>query len=172
MKREISFQVRNALLCEDVRQEKTEKFFLIGVFSGDIIISKVPARVAIALYMEGALERAGTTNIQIRFSGPGEGEGIVGAEFATSTDGERVVIPIPRLELLFEEAGTFRVDISDDDHTWVTVIEKKVVVTDRVLTPFAAETPQPSEQSPPDVPASSSQPEPSPKGSPKKRRRF
>lgn len=165
------FRVGNALLCEDVRQEKTEKFILVGVFSGDILIGKVPSRVAIALYMDGVLERAGATEVQIRFSGPGEGEGIVGAEFVTSSDGERVVIPVPRVELLFEAAGTFRVEVSDDDQTWTTVIEKKVVLTDRVLTAFATEAPQPSEQSPHDAPETSSLPETSPGGSPKKRRR-
>lgn len=40
-----------AVLCEDVREEKTRKVSLIGVFGGDVVVPQFPAQIRIAFYI-------------------------------------------------------------------------------------------------------------------------
>lgn len=43
---------RNTSLCEDIRDEIGNKKSLMGVFSGDILVSEFPARLRVAFYIE------------------------------------------------------------------------------------------------------------------------
>lgn len=43
---------RNAILCEDIRDEVGNKKTLVGVFSGDIVVGEFPANIRVAVYFE------------------------------------------------------------------------------------------------------------------------
>lgn len=43
---------RNVSMCEDVREEVGNKKSLMGVFSGDVVVQELPARLKIAFYAE------------------------------------------------------------------------------------------------------------------------
>lgn len=43
---------RNTSICEDVRDEVGNKKSLMGVFSGDLIVTEFPARLRVAFYAE------------------------------------------------------------------------------------------------------------------------
>ena len=45
-------EFRNVILCEDIREEVGNKKSLMGVFSGDIIVSEMPASLQICIYLE------------------------------------------------------------------------------------------------------------------------
>src|SRR4051812_32332837 len=80
-----NLRIRNAVLCEDVRQEKSNKFILIGVFPGDILVEDVPASVPLDVYIDAiALEPIGS--IFLKLSGPGEGSAIIGINYHASLE--------------------------------------------------------------------------------------
>ena len=146
--------IGNAVLCEDIRQERSNKFILIGVFSSDMLIEKLPCSVPLAFFLEAVVRKRGQTSLAIKLSGPGEGEFVLRAVLTTTRDNENVSMPLPRAEVLLECEGTFRLAVSEDEANWTTVIEKKVTQQDGLWTLHPIALRQPSEQSQPAVPAS------------------
>src|SRR5688500_4908101 len=57
---------RNAILCEDVREELRNKKSLMGVFAGDVLVDKFPAQIRFALYVEYIPLRGRTVTVLIR----------------------------------------------------------------------------------------------------------
>jgi hypothetical protein len=47
------FEVDAALICDDIRREDNGKAILIGVYAGDIVLSRLPATIPIALWLQG-----------------------------------------------------------------------------------------------------------------------
>ena len=43
-------QTENFIVCDDVRQENTGKYILIGVYLDDIILSQLPARPVLRIW--------------------------------------------------------------------------------------------------------------------------
>jgi hypothetical protein len=58
---------RNVSLCEDVREEVGNKKSLMGVFSGDVVVSQFPAQIRVAFYLE-YLPRKGFGDREIQFA--------------------------------------------------------------------------------------------------------
>ena len=164
--------IRNCILCEDIRQEKSEKFILAGVFSGDIYVEKMPANIPLAFFLLGNVRKPGETKLWLKLSGPGKGSAVIEASITSTVENEEATMVLPRMEILMESEGVFKLEASSNNKTWTTLSEKKVNQKTGLwsLNPTVVE--QPSEQSQPDAPDSSSPPEPFPQGSPKRRRRI
>lgn len=163
---------RNCILCEDIRQEKSEKFILSGVFPGDILVDKIPAKISIAFYLDTTVTQPGETNLLLRMSGPGEGSVVISANVSSTVENEVGTMALPRMEVSMQSEGVFRLEASaDQEGTWTTLIEKNVIRKGGLwsLNPILSEPP--SEQPQIDAQETSSPPEPSPPNSPKKRRR-
>ena len=154
-----NFQFGSAVLCEDIRQEKSEKLIFVGVFSGEIFVEKLPAEIAIALYTPGIALAPGTSDVHLRFSGPGEGKAILTIRFATDVERAPLNLIVPRLSVQMECEGIFRIDVSADKRHWKSLVKRTVGVKAGLwsIVPSIAPLP-PSEQSPPAAPDSSSQP--------------
>jgi hypothetical protein len=148
---DLNLKVRNVVLCEDVRQEKSNKYILIGVFAGDINVSELPARLPLSLYFDGYVTAAGQGNIAIRVSGPGDGSAVINAKYASSDAGP-VALSTPRMDVNMECEGIFKVEFSEDNTNWKTMVEKKVRVESDLWTLAPILKPQPPAQSPTDAP--------------------
>lgn len=144
-----NLDLASAILCEDIRQEKSEKFFLIGVFSGDIFVANIPAELPLALYMPAVARTPGKSEIQLRYSGPGKGKAIIIAEIASTAENEFVTIALPRLSVHLECEGTFKIDVSADGKRWKPIVRKKISLKEGLwrLAPSIALQP-PGERSP------------------------
>lgn len=166
-----SLSISTAIFCDDIRFEKSNKFILVGVTTGDLIVPRVPARVSVAVYLEAISRRSGEIKFFIQYAGPGEGAGIINAQFNSGASDERIALPVLRSDVLMECEGAFRIAISEDGDNWVTLFEKQIQVGDVSDAGISIEQPPPPEQSPSDAPQTSAQPEPSRQGSRGKRRR-
>jgi hypothetical protein len=142
----------NAILCDDIRREEgNNKYILIGIYSGDIILSNMPAEFQLAFYIE-IFAPAGHYDLQIRLSGPQKGaEAILPTSFDHAGGDQVGTLASPRIGLTMTEEGTFKIDARVGEGRWKNIIVKKVIVTPNA-------SPQLSEQSPPDALDSSSQP--------------
>lgn len=136
------FEIVKSLLCEDVREEINNKHTLIGVYIGDVLISRIPGNMSIALFVELDVKKEGKQSIQLRLSGPGDHEAVLNADLNFIGVGSST-LKTPRIELLVDKEGIFRIDLSEDGETWINLIEKSVT-----LNPAPSASPQPSEQSP------------------------
>lgn len=58
------YTVVSAVLCDEVRIENNGKYLLIGVYSGGIVLDRLPLTFGVSAYIEAALP-AGTTKIEI-----------------------------------------------------------------------------------------------------------
>lgn len=165
------FEPGNAILCEDVRQEKSNKYILIGVYAGDILTESLPADLPLCIYIDGRIRTGGQHTLFLRLSGPGEGSGVIGVTLS-SEEGGTVAVATPRIDVHMEHFGTFRVEVSDDRETWVTLIEKQVSQESNLWTLSPIGKPPPSEQSRPDALGSSKPraPKPPSPGKPKRKR--
>ena len=151
----LPFEIARAIACEDIREEKSGKHTLVGVYSGDsILISAIPGNMAIAFFMEVRVKKTGAFNISIKLTGPGKHEAILKATLNLAQAEGVAIIASPRIDLLVDSEGTFLMDISTDEKDWVNVITRNIS-----LNPSIA--PQPPSGPPPTAsPDSSSQPEP------------
>ena len=163
---------KNAILCEEVRQEKNNKFILLGVFSGDILVEEIPANLGLSFYLEAIIAKPGPTNLWLKMSGPSEeDEALIEARMEAASAGTAATIALPRMDVLMRGEGVFRLSASQDEKDWVTLIEKKVSQRDGLWSLSPIERLPLFEQSPSDDQETSSQPEPSRRGSRAKRPR-
>lgn len=131
--------ILNAILCDDIRQEfGNNKLILIGVYSGDVVLSQIPAEILMAFYVE-LQAPVGRHEIEIRLSGPQKGEGIFNATFESEGSGIGTLAS-PRIGINMAEEGTFRIDFRKGEGRWVNIISKKIILSPNAL-------PRPSAQS-------------------------
>jgi len=126
MKTKRPFDVQLCIMCEDVREEKHNKYSLIGVYSGDILISELPGDMSVAFFLEVLINEVGTQDLQLRLSGPGNGTATIKARIELTEKGALSVLKTPRIQMIAEKAGTFRFDITSDGETWENLITKQI----------------------------------------------
>ena len=145
------FDVKLCVLCEDIRDELHNKHSLIGVYSGDILVSEIPASISLAFYLEIEPKRVGDFDLQFRLSGPAaDASAVLNARVGITNASGVSILRTPRIELGITEAGTFRFDMSLDRESWTNLVTKTIS-----LMSGSTVSPQPSEQSPSAAPASS-----------------
>lgn len=97
-------QFRNAILCEDVREEIRNKKSLMGVFTGDVVVSEFPARIRMAIYLEYApIKGEGQHIIEIVLMR--DEDEIARATASVDDDSKPRSIILPQGILLLEQGG-------------------------------------------------------------------
>ena len=123
-----NFEVENAILCEDIRQEVNNKKTLVGVYAGDILISSLPAPIDLAFYLDGKAFDRELFRIEVRLSGPGKSKAIAMLELGATGESLGIAMITPRMQVLFEREGMFKIAIRDPDQSWKTIISKRVIL--------------------------------------------
>ena len=141
-------KIGNRILCDDIRQEQNNnKHILIGVYSGNIVASQIPAEIQLAFYIE-IEAAAGHYDMAIRLSGPQKGEGVVIPAPFDHLGKDVATLASPRFSINMTAEGIFKIDLRVGAGRWKNIISKAVSVNPSALQ-------QPSEKSPPDAPESS-----------------
>jgi hypothetical protein len=165
-----AISIRSRILCQDIRQEKTNKLILIGVYPSEIIFSTFPANAFIAFYIEADVLKDVSATLQARVRVNDEVQVEMGIDLPLEA-GKTLVIPSPPLHLKFEAPGAVSIDFSDDGEEWVTLLERSTLLGP-VETLISNEIGQLSGQSPSDAQGSDSPPEPSPRRGGKRKARL
>ena len=124
----------NRILCEDIRQEKSNKYILIGVYAGDILVNAIPANISLSFYLEFIGAKIGNNYLSLKISGPGEGQVIINLNYETEKNDTPITVVTPRMEVLLDCEGMIRVEISSDGEDWTSLIEKSVSQKDDLWT--------------------------------------
>ncbi len=127
-------QIKTFLVAEDVRQEKSNKYIVIGIFSGMIKVKDMPARIPLAFFMEFYPVPLGQINIWLRLTLP-QGDQVEMNVLANVKDNSRaMVIPSPRFEVHIEQEGDLKIDVRFDDGEYFAV-DNVQISHDPELTP-------------------------------------
>lgn len=59
---------KNCLICESLIQDTYNRYTLVGVFTNDVIVSELPARIRLALYGEFSPTSTGEHRIELAFA--------------------------------------------------------------------------------------------------------
>jgi hypothetical protein len=141
---------RNVIVCEDVREEVGGKHSLMGVFSGDIIVSSFPATIQIAGFFQyiPPANESGDVDLQVTLI-QGENVLVRGKMRGQYNEGQLITFLLPRAFATFEKEGPFRIRIKVGDEEQ-DILTKKVsqglVTTAPIASPPPASQSQPGSQ--------------------------
>jgi len=124
-------KVRNAIFCEDIREEKSNKHILIGVFGGDINVSELPALVRLAIYTEIELKGDVPSKVFLKISGPGEGFAMMQAEPRINDEADSlqtIVISTPSFAINADSEGIIKVEVGFQEDSLQQIISKKIIL--------------------------------------------
>jgi hypothetical protein len=120
--------LRNIILCDDVRNETGNKLSLMGVIAGDIIVGEIPATISFALYMQyfANPDESGKVSIQLRlFQGDTE---IVKGRFEGDISEDKMLnFVLPRALVTFEKETTFRIHANINDGEEREILSRKII---------------------------------------------
>ncbi|WP_148649253.1 hypothetical protein [Novosphingobium barchaimii] len=124
-----NFNLHDAVLCEDVRQEITGKFLIIGAYSGNIMVSSFPANIAVNFYLPFEPLVSGEVLFSIRYSIENGATAILEGGVEVNAVGETSALFGPRVELPVGQEGALTIDFSEDGgKTWVAVVKKSIML--------------------------------------------
>lgn len=128
-------KIDRVLICDDFRREENGKAILIGVYSGDIVLNKVPTKMSVCLWFFGEMTGEHLSfDIEIEFKGENEESNkkykqsineINTKSVKEKTDVNIILLRVP-LELNSEGALNIKVKPKENS-TWKTISKKKVI---------------------------------------------
>lgn len=117
---------RNAVLCDDIRQEKNNKYILIGVFSGDVVVPQFPATLALSLYAEYFSDTPGQQNATLIYALSGEKKIEAHAKISIRSPGT-ATLALPPVPIEFPEPGELTISVQLTDSEPFELLRKQVI---------------------------------------------
>lgn len=123
--------IHAALVCDEIRKEATGKYFLIGVYTGDILAQKFPLQLKLGSCLFGKRSGEGEVETEVRFvvrtqkKKPSTITGKISIRFDKSSEDD-VCLPLPPITLKFESPGTLTVQTRHAGGSWKKVLAKRV----------------------------------------------
>lgn len=115
----------NIIACEDVRDEVGNKKSLMGVFSGDILVSEFPATIHMAFYLDYIQkETSPGDNVQLELKA--NNERMVRVEVQLNTGQPINSIILPRAVVVFEKECVLTMQASISGGKQVEIMRKKI----------------------------------------------
>jgi hypothetical protein len=121
-----AYFIRNAILCDFVRQEITNKYIIIGTYTDQIMVAEFPALPMFSLYLEMYIEKTGTHKIYFRIMIDKNisAKGLL--ELEQNREGFAVLI-IPPINIAVNSESVLRYQFSIDDITWSDILDREIV---------------------------------------------
>lgn len=120
-------RVAATVLCDDIRVEKNDKFFLIGVYSGSIIVPGFPTEIQVCWWIQILPLEIGRFELDLQVI-KDDGSTLVRALFAFElSQKEWSAIPIPKTPLHLHGPGNLKLQMKlRADQEWTTINEFEV----------------------------------------------
>ena len=120
-RKQMNLTFDTALICEDVRAERSGKLGLLGVYGADIIVDRLPAALMLSFVLVADVKSVIRSEVDIRlrlddrilFEGKGRIE--------PRTSG-RNLLPIGKQLLRIEKAGILRLDVKQMGTDWQVLV--------------------------------------------------
>ncbi len=120
-------ELQNLIFCDDARKEVSGKEILIGIYSGDIVLPKLPDTMGLVLWTTMVVREPGDHKVEFRIDLPGGGNSIEIEGFiqAAAKDGI-AAMPTPKLPITLIDEGELVVSWRIDDQEWVELRRKPI----------------------------------------------
>lgn len=119
----VKIKYGNVVLCEYVGQGSQNKPILINVYSGDIVVSKLPADLSIGLFFELA---AGQSIKTIRLEMRLDARLAVAAEMVVVNSQGGSALVIPQFPLKVEKDSVFEIKAFSDGYAPTVLATKRI----------------------------------------------
>ena len=120
---------RNAIICDDIRDEIGNKKSLMGVMNGDIFVATFPATIPLAIYLDYQHDSS-TDKVIIDFRLMQDDVQIAQGNLQVPLkEGQPASFIIPRGYVSFDKPRIFRVLASIDGQPEEEILRKKIDVT-------------------------------------------
>ena len=126
---EASTKFRNAILCEDIREELGGKHSLMGIVSGDIIVPVIPATIQVAFFTQYFLSEDESHQLKIVFRLMQDDGLMAQATLEANVQAHHSVATmlLPKAHATFEKETTFKILASVNDGPEELILSKKLM---------------------------------------------
>lgn len=116
----------NVLLCEHVVEGSRNKHTLVNVYSGDVIVSSMPAAMLFGIYMEYSAHKSG--NIEISMDLRVGSKKLVTLKVGANDvqKGGSITFALPVFQVLVEEDTVLELIASTEGYQKTKVLSKKI----------------------------------------------
>lgn len=124
----------HAILCDDIRREDNNKVILIGIYSGDILVQKLPSNLVLAAWLIGTAYEEGEWPLEIRYKISAKdakprkvtASGNIGVkELKEATE---LAVPLAKVPLKIEMPGTLSLDYRISGGRWKKLLSKTIIL--------------------------------------------
>lgn len=131
--------IRNCILCDDIRTEDNQKRILIGVYADKIVVSRLPATLHLAQYIEIYTPSVGDYNVFVRLSRgriTAKNKPLVFSAGVHVSEPEGLTtLVLPTVMVNVDKETDVRSEISFDRKKWHKLFSKPLVVGDSIIRP-------------------------------------
>ncbi|MFN3623681.1 MAG: hypothetical protein ACK4TP_06410 [Hyphomicrobium sp.] len=106
----MSLHVKSVVLCDDIRQEKSGKFILIGAYLGTMLVSSLPARLKLSWWILATPAKKGKETIRVRLMSDGSGPIFTGELELSVGSLEEIAIVLPPIPVELKKEGAFMLE--------------------------------------------------------------
>lgn len=125
-KRKSAIRVANAILCDDIRQEISNKLILIGVYTHDILVPAFPTTINLALVAETWFDSVGEKKLSVRYLVDGSERGGMTATLRIMEPAEPFILTLPPIPVQIFQPGKLDVQATVDDGRPVPIISRQL----------------------------------------------
>ncbi len=139
-------KILSAIVCEDIRQEKNNKHFLIGVFGPDISVSAMPGSLVLCYFLQVMLDKERRIpHVEIEVSQEFQ-DGTTKLLAKGSVDLESrgsayMMIATPQFTIELEQPCEIRFRLREEGKRWKTALLNSVKVDPNLSGPMTVRTP-------------------------------
>ncbi len=135
----VPIELREGLICDEIRREDNGKALLVGVYPGDILMSKIPGKMRLAFWLQGRSNVAGKASIDFELSMVADDDGAASPRAITLSADMGGLSPNTPAVIVFQgvpveviESGTLvlRTRVSDpgEPEQWREILSKRVAL--------------------------------------------
>lgn len=126
-------RVTSAILCDQVRLENNNKFFIIGVYSGEIVVAAFPTVLQLSAYFEISGLPVGEHPFGLQLEGPAGEAVVIEGGLLVSADHPAAVYT-PPMPVPCPSTGEVVISINVAGNRFPEVIRKRVTQGDVAFT--------------------------------------
>lgn len=125
-------EVREVLVCDDIRREDNGKAILIGVYAGDIVANSFPLNIRLSFWLQGHARKgigAGEAQFKMEITNQDVEPVFLSAKFdAPPQDEVGGILVFAGVPLTVKQPGHLVLSVKEDNDNWLELMRKKIVV--------------------------------------------
>ena len=107
------------IFCDDIHQEMTGKYLIIGAYGGTVLLERYPTIIGIACLVQVSPGALGTIPFEFRMTGPhGAVYGVIGGSFDSADSLTQNVLAIPSMAVSITLAGHLNLEYRPPSGEW------------------------------------------------------